>query len=57
MRTERKGRMEDFKASKDLLVSGGTIESTVLLERSGIGNAAVLRAAGVRSDGTRHVVV
>jgi choline dehydrogenase len=47
VRTERKGHMEDFRASKDVLVSGGTIESTMLLERSGIGNPAILEAAGV----------
>src|SRR5690606_35080106 len=43
VRTERNGRVEDFKARKEVLVSGGTIESTMLLERSGIGNPAVLR--------------
>ena len=47
VRTERNGRVEDFKARKEVLVSGGTIESTMLLERSGIGNPAVLRKAGV----------
>lgn len=47
VRAERKGKVEDFKASRDVLLSGGTIESTMLLERSGIGNAAVLRGAGV----------
>lgn len=47
VRTERQGRMEDFSAKKEVLVSGGTIESTMLLERSGIGDPAVLRAAGV----------
>jgi choline dehydrogenase-like flavoprotein len=47
VRTARKGRVEDFKASKEVLVSGGTIESTMLLERSGIGHPAVLKAAGV----------
>ncbi len=47
VRTEREGRVEDLKATKEVLVSGGTIESTMLLERSGIGDPAVLRAAGV----------
>lgn len=47
VRTEREGHLEDFKANREVLISGGTIESTMLLERSGIGNPAVLEAAGV----------
>src|SRR5699024_848044 len=44
---ERLGRVEEIRANKEVLVSGGTIESTMLLERSGIGDPAVLAAAGV----------
>lgn len=47
VRAERKGKVEELMAKRDVLVSGGTIESTMLLERSGIGNPEVLGAAGV----------
>ena len=39
--------VQDFRAKKEVLSSGGTIESTLLLERSGIGNPEILRSAGV----------
>ena len=38
---------EDFSAKREVIVSSGTIETTLLLERSGIGNPNALRAAGV----------
>lgn len=41
------GKVSDFHARREVLSSGGTIESTLLLERSGIGNPEVLRRAGV----------
>jgi choline dehydrogenase-like flavoprotein len=48
VRTQRKGRKQDYFARNDVIVSGGTIESTMLLERSGIGRPEVLKGAGVR---------
>lgn len=44
---ERRGRMVEVRARKEVLVAAGAIESPLLLERSGIGDPAVLRAAGV----------
>ena len=38
---------QDYLSAKEVLVSAGTIESTLLLERSGIGRPDILRAAGV----------
>jgi choline dehydrogenase-like flavoprotein len=43
----RAGRVEQVSARREVVVSGGTIESPLLLERSGIGAADVLRAAGI----------
>jgi choline dehydrogenase-like flavoprotein len=37
----------DYLSAKEVLVSAGTVESTLLLERSGIGRPDVLRPAGV----------
>ncbi|MGH8861427.1 MAG: GMC family oxidoreductase [Jatrophihabitantaceae bacterium] len=37
----------DYTVAREVIVSAGTIESTLLLERSGIGRAEVLAAAGV----------
>jgi choline dehydrogenase-like flavoprotein len=36
-----------YQASREVLLSAGTVESTLLLERSGIGRPEALRAAGV----------
>ncbi len=41
------GRPERFDCAGEVIVSGGTLESPLLLQRSGIGPADVLRAAGV----------
>jgi choline dehydrogenase-like flavoprotein len=41
------GRLERFTASREVLVSAGSLESPLLLERSGIGNPKILEAAGV----------
>ncbi|MGM7677666.1 GMC family oxidoreductase [Microbacterium sp. A94] len=43
----RKGQPVEFRARREVIVAGGTIESTLLLERSGVGKPNVLRAAGV----------
>jgi choline dehydrogenase len=48
VRTESNGRVRDFRARREVLSSGGTIESTLLLERSGIGNPEILQRAGVQ---------
>lgn len=47
VRTASDGKVRDFQARREVLSSGGTIESTLLLERSGIGNPEILRNAGV----------
>ena len=41
------GRSETVKASKEVILSGGTISSPQILELSGIGDPEILRAAGV----------
>jgi choline dehydrogenase len=39
---------QDYTARREVIVSAGTVESTLLLERSGIGQPATLAAAGVQ---------
>ena len=41
------GQPRQFDCAGEVIVSGGTLESPLLLQRSGIGPADVLRAAGV----------
>lgn len=41
------GEQKRFDCSGEIIVSGGTLESPLLLQRSGIGDAAKLKAAGV----------
>lgn len=41
------GRAVDYRARKEVILSAGTVETPLLLERSGIGRPDVLRAAGV----------
>jgi choline dehydrogenase-like flavoprotein len=41
------GQPVEYRARKEVIVSAGTIESPLLLERSGIGNPDVLRRAGI----------
>ncbi|MGH6634565.1 MAG: GMC family oxidoreductase, partial [Sphingopyxis sp.] len=41
------GQPQHFDCDGEIIVSGGTIESPLLLQRSGIGSAETLRAAGV----------
>ncbi|MCU1394857.1 MAG: Choline dehydrogenase [Ilumatobacteraceae bacterium] len=38
---------QDYTATREVIVAAGTVESALLLERSGIGNAQALSAAGV----------
>jgi choline dehydrogenase len=42
-----RGRLVEITARKEVIVSAGAIETTLLLERSGIGRGEVLRNAGV----------
>jgi choline dehydrogenase len=41
------GRTADYRARKEVILSAGTVETPLLLERSGIGHPGVLRRAGV----------
>jgi choline dehydrogenase len=47
VRASKAGRTVDYRARKEVILSAGTVESTLLLERSGIGRPDVLRGAGV----------
>jgi choline dehydrogenase-like flavoprotein len=47
VRARDRGGWRDYLSAKEVIVSAGTVESTLLLERSGIGRPQVLRAAGV----------
>jgi choline dehydrogenase len=42
-----KGKRRLFRARKEIILSGGTMESPMLLERSGIGSGEVLQRIGV----------
>ncbi|KAK6442560.1 hypothetical protein LTR95_001221 [Oleoguttula sp. CCFEE 5521] len=48
VRYECNGRMCQAQASSEVIVCGGTVASPQLLELSGIGNPAVLKAAGIQ---------
>ena len=43
----RGGRRHELRASREVLLAAGAVESPLLLERSGIGNQDVLAAAGI----------
>lgn len=43
----RDGREEEVRARREIVLAAGTVESPLLLERSGIGRADVLAAAGI----------
>lgn len=45
---EHEGKEYSVKARKEVVVSGGTVNSPQLLELSGIGNPAILKQAGIR---------
>lgn len=47
VRLRRRERVEDVLVRREVLVAAGTVESPLLLERSGIGHPEVLAAAGV----------
>ena len=44
---QTRGRLEQFLAAREVLIAGGALESPLILERSGIGDPAILEAAGV----------
>lgn len=47
VRAQVGGKSVEYRSTKEVLVSAGTIESTLLLERSGIGKPEILKGAGV----------
>ena len=47
VQARRRNQRLEFRARREVLVSAGTVESTMLLERSGIGRGDVLAQAGV----------
>jgi len=47
VRARRGDQSVEYRARKEVILSAGTVESTLLLERSGIGRPDVLRSAGV----------
>jgi choline dehydrogenase len=49
VRTHKGATTTDFRARKEVIVSAGSLESPLLLERSGIGNPTVLAKAGVKA--------
>jgi choline dehydrogenase-like flavoprotein len=44
---ERGGNAKDIKARREVIVCAGTVETPLLLERSGVGRPGLLRAAGI----------
>lgn len=47
VRASKGGQTVDYRAHKEVILSAGTVETTLLLERSGIGRPDVLRRVGV----------
>jgi choline dehydrogenase len=47
IRFKRKGRMEEARASRELILAAGTVGSPKLLELSGIGQPEILRRHGI----------
>ncbi len=43
----RRGRSETVRAGREIIVSAGSVASPQILQRSGLGPAAILRAAGI----------
>jgi len=44
---EHKGERHEVRAKREVIISGGSLDSPLLLERSGIGRGDVLAASGV----------
>lgn len=49
VRFRRNGRMETARATREVILSGGTVNSPKLLELSGIGNSEVLKSSGIET--------
>ncbi|AJE46809.1 GMC family oxidoreductase [Celeribacter indicus] len=49
LRYRRRGRIEEVRAGREVIVSAGTINSPKLLELSGIGNPAILDRHGIET--------
>ena len=47
VRASKAGQTVDYRARKEVILSAGTVETTLLLERSGIGRPDVLHRAGI----------
>ncbi len=47
VRARHGGVTRDYTADKEVILSAGAVESTLLLERSGVGNPKILASAGV----------
>jgi choline dehydrogenase-like flavoprotein len=47
VRAAKRSHILEYRARKEVIVSAGTVETPLLLERSGIGRPGVLRRAGV----------
>jgi choline dehydrogenase len=47
VRARKDNQTHDYKARKEVIISAGTVETPLLLERSGIGRGDVLHTAGI----------
>lgn len=47
VRARKRDQTHDYKARKEVILSAGTVETPLLLERSGIGRGDILHAAGI----------